>query len=138
MQDSNTEVLFLFLRLAVGLLSTWRISVILWYERGLYGVVADLRDYVYHRSLPTMKECAEDHGEFYLEHDIFFEIVHSQLSCLWCVSLWVGIIVTGICLTRAWLFLIPFALSGGAMILSGGSRTIWRATTDAGERRNDD
>ncbi len=48
-----------------------------------------------------------------------------QLQCFWCVSFWVSLPVS----LFAWLWpviLIPPALSGAAILLSGGGRTIWR------------
>lgn len=48
-----------------------------------------------------------------------------QIVCFWCVSFWVAWPVAVV----AWLWwpaLVPFALSGAVVLLSGGGRTIWR------------
>ena len=92
------------IELAVAALATWRISVWLWYENGGQGV----------RALICRWPWAAQ-----------------QVSCLWCVSLWVGLV----CALIAWLWwyaLIPFALSGAAILLSGGGRIIWKETVSDG------
>jgi len=49
-----------------------------------------------------------------------------QLACFWCVTFWVAWPVA-LMAWAWWPALIPFALSGGAVLLSGGGRTIWRS-----------
>ena len=51
---------------------------------------------------------------------------YEWLSCFWCVTLRVALILTLVILLDWWYILVPFALSGGAMLLSQGGRVIWR------------
>jgi hypothetical protein len=51
------------------------------------------------------------------------------LSCPWCVTTWVGFLLTPFVIWYHWP-LIPFALSGAAMLLSQGGRIIWRDMVD--------
>ena len=92
------------IELAIAALATWRISVWLWYEHGGQGV----------RGLICRWPWAA-----------------RQVSCFWCVSLWVGLL----CALVAWLWwypLVPLALSGAAILLSGGGRIIWKETVSDG------
>jgi len=52
-----------------------------------------------------------------------------QLACFWCIAFWVGLILWPLALLYWWA-LVPLALCGAAMLLSGGGRTIWRMSTD--------
>jgi hypothetical protein len=91
-------------RLIIAALATWRIAAWLWYEHG-----AD-----------RMRGWLSRWGW-----------AARQVSCFWCVSLWVSLPV----LLIAWLWpwaLLPFALSGAAVLLSGGGRVIWREMVDGG------
>ena len=54
------------------------------------------------------------------------------LSCFWCVTMRVAIVLTPVILLDGWYYLVPFALSGGAMLLSQGGRVIWRDMVDGG------
>ena len=87
-----------WLKLAVAALAVWRISAWLWYEHGAEGM---------RRWLCRWGWAAR------------------QLQCFWCITFWVSLLVALV----AWLWwyaLIPFALSGAAVLLSGGGRIIWR------------
>jgi hypothetical protein len=41
-------------------------------------------------------------------------------ECYWCLSVWVGILVTVIVVIDLWWLLLPFALSGGAILCVEG------------------
>ena len=92
------------LRLAVGILATWRLACWLWRESGAQPIRALV--------------CRWPWGA-------------GQISCLWCVSFWVALPVTALAVWF-WVPLVPLALSGGAMLLSGAGRTIWREMVDDG------
>ena len=94
------------LKLTVAILATWRISASLYYGKEFEG----LR----YRLTAEM----DDDGEP-------LAFWGRQISCFWCVSFWVACVV---CLVVAWWWyaLCPLALSGGAVLLSYGGRTIWQ------------
>jgi len=92
----------LWISLALAALATWRISAWLWYEHSAEGVRALLCRWPW---------------------------AARQLACFWCVTFWVGLL----CALVAWLWwplLVPFALSGAAILLSGGGRIIWHEVVD--------
>lgn len=72
--------------------ATWRISSLITYEAGPYDVFQRLRD-------ATGGEIAKG------------------LECLWCNSIWVGIILTGVYMTLPTWVLTPLAISSGAILL---------------------
>ena len=87
-------------------LATWRLTVMLWYELGPFDVFLRLRTWVGAYEMPPER------------------VLGKLFACFWCLSVWVGL---GVALV-AWLWwyaLIPFALSGAAILLSGGGRVIW-------------
>jgi hypothetical protein len=89
-------------RSAVAILATWRIASWLWYEHGAEGCRGWLCRWPW---------------------------AARQISCFWCVTFWVSLPVA----VAAWLWwyaLIPFALSGAAILLSGGGRIIWKESID--------
>lgn len=89
--------------LTVAVLATWRISSWVWMEKGAQG----FREFI----------CRWPRAA-------------RQLSCFWCVTVWAAIP----CALIAWLWwyaLIPLALSGAAVLLSGGGRTVWRETVES-------
>lgn len=92
----------LLTRLIVAALATWRIAAWLWYEHSAERMRALLCHWPW---------------------------AARQLSCFWCVTFWVGLL----CSVVAWLWwplLVPFGLSGVAVLLSGGGRIIWREVVD--------
>lgn len=93
-----------WLRLVIAALALWRVSSWLWYEHGAERVRCWLC------RVPWLA---------------------GQVSCFWCVTFWLAWPVA----LLAWLWpwaLVPFALSGAAVLLSGGGRVIWRETVDDG------
>ena len=91
-------------RLALAALATWRLSSWLWYEHSAQGVRAWLCRWPW---------------------------AAQQLTCFWCVTFWLALpvaLVAWLC----WPVLVPLALSGVAILLSGGGRVIWREMIDDG------
>ena len=89
-------------RLILAALATWRIAAWIWYEHAAEGVRAFLCRWPW---------------------------LARQVACFWCMTFWAGLL----CALVAWLWwplLVPFALSGAAVLLSGGGRIIWRETVD--------
>jgi len=74
------------------ILATWRISSLLTYEPGPYKVFERLR--------------AAAQGELAV-----------GLDCLWCNSIWVGVILTAVYITLPVWVLLPLAVSTGAILL---------------------
>ena len=94
----------MLIKLAIAALATWRVAVWLWYEHGGERARAWLC-----RWPPAAR----------------------QISCFWCVTFWAGLVV-GLVAWLWWYALIPFALSGAAILLSGGGRIIWKETVSDG------
>lgn len=93
------------IRLIVAALATWRMAAWLWYEHG--------------------GECAR-------AWLCRWPWAARQVECFWCVTFWMGLLAAFV----AWLWwvaLIPLALSGAAILLSGGGRVIWREMVDDGK-----
>ena len=102
-----------WIRLVVAALATWRLTTMLWYEFGPLDVFLRLRTLVGAHEHPPRGFWA------------------SLFACYWCLSVWVGL---G-CALVAWLWwyaLIPFALSGAAILLNGGGQVIHKETQDNG------
>ena len=96
----------MIIELTVAALATWRISASLYYG----------------------KEFASLRRRFTLAEDADGQPLSwagRQLACFWCVTFWVAWPVALVAWAW-WPMLVPFALSGGAVLLTGGGRTIWR------------
>lgn len=96
--------------LAVMALATWRIACLFYYDKGPWDMFERLRSRAGVYPVPTT---------FWAK----------QLDCFWCVTVWAGLF----CALIGWLWwyaLLPFALSGAAVLLSGGGRIIWRSITE--------
>lgn len=88
----------LLTKLALAILATWRVAAWFWMESGAEGLRGMLC------RIPFLAR---------------------QIGCYWCVTFWVGLLAALV----AWLWwplLVPFALSGAALLLSGGGRIVWR------------
>lgn len=99
----------MFVRLLVSTFATWRIAASVYYGKEFDGLRYRLTAEI------------DSDGEP-------LRFWGRQIACFWCVSFWVA---WPVCLA-AWLWwpvLVPFALSGAAILLSGGGRTIWRTTS---------
>jgi len=79
-------------RLIVAALATWRISSLMLYETGPFEVFTALR---------TLAARREPTAELF--------------SCIYCLSVWVGLLCAVLAFTEAWIGLIPLALSAGAI-----------------------
>ena len=91
------------MELLVKILATWRLSALLVYDRGPFRIFQRLR---------------EEAGVLYLDKDGWPSGFWGQLlSCTWCVSVWVAVLVWLIDKTPLRWALKPLALSGGAILL---------------------
>lgn len=104
----------LWVRLVLAALATWRLAVAL-YDGEFFGPLR----YRMGAYLPE--------GER--------GWLGAQLGCMWCCT-WIASIPAGLLALGPqplWWFLLPFALSGAAMLCSGGQRIMWhRITQDDG------
>jgi hypothetical protein len=101
------------INLALAILATWRLAELLYFEDdyGPFNVAAMLRKWLDRLSAKSR----------------FWMLVNSELHCFWCCAFWAALPVTAI-VAQDWreVILLPFALSGAAILLSGGGRIIWR------------
>lgn len=96
--------------LTVAALATWRISASIYYGKEFEPV----------RQYFTLAEDTDGQP---------LSWIGRQLTCFWCITFWVAWPVALV----AWLWwpvLVPFALSGGAVLLSCGGRVIWRTMAE--------
>ncbi len=92
--------------LLVAVLATWRISAALYYGKEF--------------------EPLRDRLTFALDDDdVPLSWWGRQISCFWCVSFLVALVVWPVALWASWV-LWPFAVSGAVVLLSWGGRTVWR------------
>lgn len=97
------------LPLVILILATWRISSLLVNEAGPFDALVKMR----HGLGVRYDEYSEAHGE---------NVVAEALTCVWCTSIWVALIVTIpymlFPVVVPWLCL-PLAVSAGAIIAGG-------------------
>lgn len=98
-------------RLLIGILATWRISALLCYDDGPLDVFRRIRDWAAR-----------------------WAFLSGLLGCFWCTSVWVGVgvsmfMVAVLRLPLYWLALLPFAFSGGAILLTHGGDDLWQEQT---------
>ena len=91
------------------ILATWRISSLLVDESGPFQMFEALRCWM---------------GIRYNEYGISYSTMEwtGMFTCLWCMSVWIGVIVTILYATiplYTTIMLMPFALSTGAIIVKG-------------------
>lgn len=98
------------LKLIIAILATWRISAALYYGK-------EFEALRYRLTAET-----DDDGR-----PISF--LGRQIECFWCVSFWVAWPVALFIGSPGWFLFVPFALSGAVILLSGGSRILWREMT---------
>ncbi|RPJ40037.1 MAG: DUF1360 domain-containing protein [Planctomycetaceae bacterium] len=96
--------------LAVCVLATWRLAALFYFDAGPWDGFERLR---YRAGV-------------YAEPRPFWG---KLLGCFWCLTLWSGLLC-GIAGFLWWPVLLPLALSGAAVLLSGGGRTIWRSMVE--------
>ncbi len=80
--------------LIILILATWRISHLFVEEEGFLGI-----------------------GERTRRLANLWSVTSEMFSCVWCLSVWVGILFTLVYAQGGILLLLPFALSGGAILL---------------------
>ena len=97
--------------LLVGILAVWRISCMVYYEHGPFDIFRKLRE-------AAGVEFTDEDGKP-------LSFWGKQLKCFWCITFWVALAVWPVAVWASWL-LIPFALSGGALLFSQAGRLIWR------------
>lgn len=88
-----TDILWII----IAILATWRLSFMLTREEGPFKIMVTARSIIY--KIKGIEAVAE---------------------CLYCASVWIGAVCTILVLIpyiRWWL--VPFALSGGAMLIDG-------------------
>jgi hypothetical protein len=91
-----------WISLAVAALALWRASAWLWREDGATRTRAWLCRWTFWAG---------------------------KVSCFWCVTLWLSLPVA-LVWWLWWPLLLPLALSGAAILLSGGGRIIWTEMRD--------
>jgi hypothetical protein len=92
--------------LLLGVLATWRLSALLCY------------DY----SMEWLRQLAK--VDFVDDQDVSITYAGRILSCFWCTSLFVGIQVVVLLIFKLHWTLLPFALSGGSIILNHWTRIV--------------
>lgn len=109
-------------RIAAAILATWRITALLYWDNGPWYIFLRLREWA-----TAMQHILDDERAILTvpRHPFW----HDLFGCFWCLSLWVGILLTPLAIW-CWWVLIPFALSGAAILLSGGGRIIWRTMAE--------
>lgn len=116
-------------KLIVAALAVWRASVAIWYEDGPFDLYKDIRGYIEKRGTP---KAVNRDGELAFTHNYFWEGILSQLACFWCMTFWVSLPIAVVIMLPWywWTGLIPFALSGVAMLLGGAGRTVRQLTLE--------
>lgn len=96
------------LTIIIAILATWRLSAMLSYETG------PLNAFTWVRELTGIAH--DDFGEKVAVPNSFFA---ELLDCVWCISVWLGFVVTVVLYfypVLVWV-LLPFALSAGAILI---------------------
>jgi hypothetical protein len=88
-------------RLIVAALATWRLSSLLLYESGPFGVFMHLRSQAAWTSFTAQ-----------------------LFSCMYCMSVWVGLLCAVLMLTEYRVVLLPFALSAVAILVDQCSKRL--------------
>ena len=96
----------LWLRLLIASLATWRLSSLLVNSReaGPGKLLNRIRDWA------GVYELGED--------DEPITSLGKLFSCVWCMSVWIGVALAVIVITPCWALLIPFALSAVAILIN--------------------
>ncbi len=97
----------LWLRLLIAALATWRLSSLLvnQNEEGPGKLLNRIRDWVGVYELGQDDEPLSNLGRLF--------------ACVWCMSIWVSLVLAAIAITSLWIVLIPFALSAVAILIQG-------------------
>lgn len=97
----------------IGILATWRLSAMLSYEAGMFNIFIRFREFI--------GIVHDDNGDV-VDSDGSF--LADLFSCIWCLSVWVGLFVGLIIYFFPVLVVIfyPFALSAGAILIERFAR----------------
>ena len=95
--------------LIVGVLATYRMTSLLQREAGPFDMFVWIRERF---------GVVHDHLGF--PHGYPDTLWGKLFECYWCLSVWVGIVCSVMLLTGLWWMLLPFALSGGAILCVEG------------------
>lgn len=101
--------------LIIAILATWRISSMIYYEYGPWDIFLKIRE-------AAGVQFTDETGRP-------LSFWGKQLKCFWCITFYVAFIVWPVTVYVSWA-LVPFALSGGALLLSQSGRIIWHEMTD--------
>lgn len=95
---------FLFMDYLILALTVWRLTSLLVREDGPYEIFARLR--------VALGIVREEYGSYATTE------IGKALSCFWCASVWVAIVVYTLYLFVPMGFFVPFALSAAAILLN--------------------
>lgn len=94
------------IRLVVLSLAVWRLALLLTYEKSMRWLRDFLRTY-------ELNEFGEK------KH-----FLASIVGCFWCNTLWMAALLWPIAFSQHWIVLIPFAVSGAAIMILHASGTL--------------
>lgn len=98
-----------WLRFSIAILATWRVSASVYYGKEF--------SWLRYKFTAITDESGDP-----------LSWIGRNLACFWCVSFWCAWPIALVAVLWP-VTLVPFALSGAAILLSGGGRTIWREAT---------
>ena len=101
-------------------LATWRIGSLLAEEDGPYSIFANLRYRMGERYDSYSNQYIEPKGTRWY-HTLLTQVV-DQMTCLWCVTIWIGILLTLLYIMMPVVTVhlsLPFALSTAAVYING-------------------
>jgi hypothetical protein len=91
------------IKLLIGALATWRLAALLVTDYGPFDIFENIRKRV---------------GVYYTDEiGRPLSVLGKLFSCLWCMSIWSGVLVTIILTTELWWVLLPFAFSTVAIVI---------------------
>lgn len=93
----------LWLKLLMAALATWRVSSLLVNEDGPGDLLLKFRYRVGTHELDEYDRPLSNLGKLF--------------ACVWCMSVWVSVIVAVVAITPFWVVLIPLALSAVAILI---------------------
>jgi len=97
----------------ISILATWRLSAMLSYEAGIFNIFIKFREFI--------GIMHDDNGNVL---DTNGSVFADLFNCIWCLSVWIGLIVGLIVWLSPVLVVIfyPFALSAGAILIERFAR----------------
>lgn len=87
-------------------LATWRLCRLLLYETGPFDVFLCLRSAASRLSFTAQ-----------------------LFGCIYCMSMWIGLLCAALMFTEYWVLLVPFALSAMAIVVDSCSRLLSKSLT---------